>query len=295
MLWIAVFVLLVVAPLLLGLAGVRRAARTGMPTPDWSWRLSVASMLHYALAFNLTFFVQELFLVVPKALTPGLRPTLFHNNHGWEGQHPLASLFQGTGAAATLLLGLACAWLLRSGRVRRSGTRLFLLWMAYCGVLMALPQVVIGALSERSDVGMAMAFFGLEPATTTALAFVALACIGAFALGLLPPLLGLATAADVAGAAGRTRFVALAAALPALLAIALIVPFRVPREAIEVVLLPVLVTVPGLAWMLAGAWRARVAAVDAAPAPPSIAAPLIAAIGLLLVFQGLLRPGVAFY
>jgi hypothetical protein len=57
-------------------------------------------VLLYTLAFNLTFFIQELFLVVPKALTPGLRPTLFHNNHLWQGEHPLASLFQGTGALA---------------------------------------------------------------------------------------------------------------------------------------------------------------------------------------------------
>ena len=65
-----------------------------------TWRLPIASALLYTLAYNLTFFIQELFLVVPKALTPGLRPTLFHNNHTWQGDHPLASLFQGTGALA---------------------------------------------------------------------------------------------------------------------------------------------------------------------------------------------------
>src|SRR3546814_11139599 len=61
----------------------------------WNWPLTSNSALIYTLAFNLVFFTQELFLVVPKALTPGLRPTLYHNNHGWEGDHPLASLFQG--------------------------------------------------------------------------------------------------------------------------------------------------------------------------------------------------------
>jgi hypothetical protein len=35
---------------------------------------AIGSTLLYTLAFNLTFFIQELFLVVPKALTPGLRP-----------------------------------------------------------------------------------------------------------------------------------------------------------------------------------------------------------------------------
>src|SRR5262245_14742619 len=64
------------------------------------------SLLVYTLAFNVTFFIQELFLVVPKALTPGLRPTLYHNNHNWEGSHPLENLFQGTGALAILISGL---------------------------------------------------------------------------------------------------------------------------------------------------------------------------------------------
>jgi hypothetical protein len=39
-------------------------------------RLTLSSALLYSLAFNLTFFIQELLLVVPKALTPGLHPTL---------------------------------------------------------------------------------------------------------------------------------------------------------------------------------------------------------------------------
>ncbi len=51
----------------------------------WDWTLVLQSALLCAFAFNLIFFIQELFLVVPKALTPGLRPTLFHNNHHWTG------------------------------------------------------------------------------------------------------------------------------------------------------------------------------------------------------------------
>src|SRR3546814_12865015 len=79
----------------------------------WNWPLTINSALIYTLAFTLVFFTQELFLVVPKALTPGLRPTLYHNNHGWEGDHPLASLFQGTGALAIFITGVLFALLLR--------------------------------------------------------------------------------------------------------------------------------------------------------------------------------------
>src|SRR5690349_4508720 len=157
---------ILVGPLALGLAGIVSARRTdAAPRVGGSWRFAAASMLVYVFAFNLTFFIQELFLVLPKAFTPGLRPTLYHNNHGWKGTNPLAGLFQGTGALATLLVGLVCLWLLRRPRAWPAGTRLFVFWMAYCGCFMALPQVVIGALSAGSDIGMAMAYLQLGQGT----------------------------------------------------------------------------------------------------------------------------------
>ena len=294
MLWYAVLLTLVVGPLLLALRGTQLARReTPAVLPPWRWRLSAASMLFYVLAFNLTFFIQELFLVVPKALTPGLRATLFHNNHRWDGDHPLAALFQGSGALATLLFGIFCAVLSRRARWRSTNTQLFVLWLAYCGIFMALPQVVIGALSGASDVGMAMDYFALSQLQKNAAALLALAAIPLAALYLAPSLLRVAaSAADIAGRRGRFRFVFLAGLLPALLAIVLIVPFRIPREAIEVVLLPLLVTVCGLAWMQAGAWRSTSGADGDGRTP--LLWPVIALAVLLLVFQGHLRHGVVF-
>jgi len=55
-----------------------------------------------------------------------------------KGQNPLASLFQGTGALATFVTGLACALLLRHGPARSSTTRLFLIWMTYNGFFLSL-------------------------------------------------------------------------------------------------------------------------------------------------------------
>src|ERR1700733_4820685 len=140
----AVALVLVAGPLLLGLTGLIRVRReatnaSSEPATPWSWNLSINSALFYALAFNLTFFIQELFLVLPKALTPGLRPTLFHNNHSWEGDNPLANLFQGTGALAILLTGIACAQILRHVPSRSTPLRLFLIWMAYNGLFQSLP------------------------------------------------------------------------------------------------------------------------------------------------------------
>ena len=112
----ALLLVLVIGPLGLAVAGIL-SARHAPAAPDRSgqvnWRLPLGSALLYTLAFNATYFVQELFLVLPKALLPGVHATLFHNNHRWEGDHPLTALFQGTGAVAILLTGTVCALLAR--------------------------------------------------------------------------------------------------------------------------------------------------------------------------------------
>lgn len=290
-----VVITLFVGPAWLGTMGWLRARRESpSPRAPWDWTRVFVSALLYTLAFNLTFFVQELFLVLPKALTPGLHPTLFHNNHRWVGQHELASLFQGTGALATALVGLACLLVVRNTTSRSMQLRIGLLWMAYCGLFMALPQVVIGALSSGSDVGMAMAYLQWTPAVKTAAALLALIAMPLLALAMVRPALALAEAeGELATACARARVMLQFVVLPAVVGTALVVPFRVPRELIEVVLLPVLVMLVGVPWMLAGAWRVR----DAVPSGrrvESFVLPLLAAIALLLVFQLLLRPGVEF-
>lgn len=296
---IATILIIFAGPLTLGLAGRlsarRDPTRTGRAIA-WDWKLIVTSALLYVLAFNLTFFIQELALVLPKALTPGLRPTLFHNNHTWDGASPLAALFQGTGALATLLTGATCALLLRRGAGQSAAIRLFLFWMAYSGVFMALPQVVIGALSDKSDVGMAMDYFQLGTTSKTIAALVALASIPLAAVWLGKLLLAeVGSREQVDDANGRSRLVFISATLPGMLALPAIILFRVPRELIEVLLVPLVVTVTGLAWMQAGAWRARINATRGGSAAGSIARPLGAVLCLLLIFQVVLRPGVRFY
>jgi hypothetical protein len=252
--------------------------------------------LLYALAFNLIFFIQELFLVLPKAYTPGLRPTLFHNNHRWEGENALASLFQGTGAVAIFVTGLICAFLLKYQVGRSSSVRLFLIWMAYNGFLQSLSQVVIGSMKPENDVGMAMDYLHFGAPAKTVAAFVALTAIPALALWLRRPLLGLASdPARIAGGRARTRFVFNIATLPAMTAILLIIPFRVPRNWVEVAAVPVVVTLIGIAWIQAGAW-----AVDGVKASGNLKSnSMVYSFGalliLLLIFQIILRPGIRFY
>ena len=245
-----------------------------------SWRLALGSTLLYTFAFNLTFFIQELFLVVPKALTPGLRPTLYHNNHLWQGENPLAHLFQGTGALAIFIGATVCMLLLERERIRSTTVRLFLVWMAFSGFFQALPQVFIGAFVDNNDVGMAMNYLRMTPGAKHIAAFAALAA-------MIPIGYWLARQA--------LRFMPRSIFLTALPAIPLIVAFRVPREMLEVLLPPVLSTVLGLVAVYATAWRVKDVSAVRDPQPVSIAYPLAAVIALLLVFQLVLRRGIEFY
>jgi hypothetical protein len=77
--------------------------------------------------------------------------------------------------------------------------------------------------------------------------------------------------------------------------IPLIIPFRIPRNFVEVVVLPVVVTVIGIGWIQAGAWQASGVQARGGSSTGSVAYPLGAVLVLLFVFQELLRPGVPFF
>jgi hypothetical protein len=282
-------------PVLWSLVALIRSPRPSGPRAAWDWRLSLDSALAFALAFNLQFFVQELFLVVPKALTPGLKPTLFHNNHDWTGTNPLAELFQGTGALATIAVGLAfMVWATRRPP-RSRALRLFVTWMALLGLLEALSQALIGTVIPQNDVGRAMTYLGFAEAAKIG-ASVAATVAMALACGLVAPLLlTLAPGSETQDARGRARTVLRFAVLPALVAVALIVPFRVPGAPIEILFPPVVAVLAATTWLQAWSWIAPRAPAD--PARPGWSTPvLLGALGLLLaVFHLVLRPGVEFF
>jgi hypothetical protein len=64
---------------------------------------------------------------------------------------------------------------------------------------------------------------------------------------------------------------------------------------VEVVIVPVVVTVIGVAWLQAGAWRVSGVTTVGGSSRGAIAYPLGALLILLVMFQLLLRPGVHFY
>jgi len=296
MIAILLAVVFLIGPLLFGVAGVRHAARgpgqDGAPR-TWEGRLVLRSALLYTLAFNLTFFLQELFLVLPKALTPGLKPTLFHNNHTWQGDSPWVGLLQGSGALAIFVSGVLCALLVRRCAARSRSLRLFLTWMAYCGLFQSLPQVMIGSVNPLNDVGMALHFLQLGALARGTAALVALLLMPLAAWCLTRDFLETATQ-PLAGPRARMAYVFQVATLPALLAVPLIVLFRIPRELIEVLAVPAVVSVIGTVWVQACAWR-ETAVRSPREAQPPLGYLVAAAIALLLVFQLVLRRGIAFY
>lgn len=254
------------------------------------WPPIVHSMLAYVLAFNLTFFIQELFLVLPKAMVPGLTATLYHNNHDWKGTAPIAELFQGTGALAILATGLIFSFI----ATRRARPSFFVLWMAFNGLFQSLPQFVVGAIAPGNDVGRAYDYLAIGPAFEALFALVALAAMPVTGIWLGRQFLAAAWDHRQLGSfCCRFGFLLRVAGLPALAALPIIILFRVPRELIEVLAPPVLVPLFGYGWLQLAAFSP--ASAKARGVRPETVTPLaLAAIALLAIFQLILRPGITF-
>jgi len=263
------------APLAVGAYLMRRSSRGVWPT------VRVGSLILCALAFNLTFFWHELWLVIPKALTPGLHPILYHNDHDWTGHAPTVELLQGTGALATLASGLACSAALILARRTGVTWRIFLFWMAFEGLYQSLSQLAIGALLPGNDVGRALAYLHAGAAAKWALlafAVAAMALAGAWLARAYP--------------SSGERAEGIAAT--ALLAIVLIVPFRAPRDMVEVALIPLFVNLAGAGWLVLGAAIARPRDATESRDRVGFIGPALALGLTLLLFQLVLRHGIAF-
>lgn len=288
-------VVLLGGPLVLALVARRGRDGGAVEATRWDGRLMWHSLLLCVLAFNLTFFLQEFFLVLPKAFVPGLNPTLYHNNHSWTGTNPLARLFQGTGALAILLSGLTFATIVWRSAPTRPALRLFFLWMVYHGVLQALPQIIAGTLGQ-GDVGMAMGYLKWSEPLRLLAAFAALLGIVFTGMKLTGAFLGIAAdSSQLAEPRARTKFMANVVTAPAFLSPPLIFIYRVPREAIEVIVPPILVMVIGCAWLQANAARVKGVQAGGAPGLGSPRTALLACLGVLAFFQLVLRSGVKFY
>lgn len=83
-------------------------------------------------------------------------------------------------------------------------------------------------------------------------------------------------------------------AIPAAIAIALLVPFRMPRDPIEVVAVPLVVHLFGVGWIAVGAAVSRSRSPAGAIDRPGLAVPAGSLVILLAVFHFILARGIAF-
>jgi hypothetical protein len=240
------------------------------------------------LAFNLTFLWQEVWLCIPKVLTPGLSPTLYHNNHEWTGDAPIAELLQGTGAVATLVSGLTFAVLLARWRRAAPTWQVFLFWMALQGLFQSLSQTAIGSVVRGNDVGRAFQYLALDGAARAgvlAATLAAMALAGRLLARLLPGSL-------VPYRAQGTRTGAGTFVMAGGLIVLCSVPFRVPRDPVEVLIVPTIVNLMGTAWLLVAMKRRGRPDAGLIEDAPGVAVPLVALALVLLLFQTVLRHGV---
>src|SRR6185436_4542857 len=126
--------------------------------------LVINSAVLYALAFNIIFFIQELFLALGKRWL-GLKAVLYHNNHNWYGEHPKDDLAQGYGAVAIYFTAIICLVVARLLKDSKHWVQLFFLWMSFQGFAQSLPQFITAFMAPGTDTGQAFNYLGFTQTT----------------------------------------------------------------------------------------------------------------------------------
>lgn len=146
---------LLVAPIFWGIFNLVKYKTISAPKNTVSYITLINSTVLYALAFNLIFFLQEFFLVLGKKAI-GLKAILYHNDHNWEGEHPMTLLMQGSGALSIFLIGLICLVIFQLIRRSEGIWKLLILWLAFHGLIQSIPQVMVAYFDSGTDVGEAL-------------------------------------------------------------------------------------------------------------------------------------------
>lgn len=253
------------------------------------WLALAVSALAYALAYNMVFFVQELGLVLPKAFVPGLDPVLFHNNHTWQGDNPIALLFQASGAVSIFLMALGLAALLSRGFFQSGPVRLLVGWIIFHGVVQSTLQVPSGVFAPDTDFGDTMNYLGWPLPLQAALAVAALLLIPVVAWFLAPRIFG------QLGAVSQAKLAPLGWLLgQMMLGTLLAAPFRWPHGLGNLVFSPTIIALIGFLWLSAFYLRGIGAGPICRLDQRHVLAFAAAWIALLIAFQTVLRSGIQF-
>lgn len=267
-----------------------------LPAPNESpnYHLAVNSAVLYALAFNLIFMLQEIFLVLGKTAL-GLTSVLYHNNHTWEGDHPLVQLMQGSGALGIFLIGAVCLLIFRLMPKNKSIWRLLLLWLAFHGLLQSIPQLLFAYLDPGTDVGDALVgYLSLSEPLLVVISIASLIATALLANWFGGELLSFAPGqTDMSNQKARVNYIWFIAAGAAILGSILIVPFRV--FPMSQAMAPIMLFIFTMPWVWsASATRERVIASSNRVNEQIYRAPMVFLIVLLAFFRFVLAPGVEF-
>jgi hypothetical protein len=284
--------LLLVIPLLWGIYGLvktRRETKRKISHPAFA--LVINSSVLYALAFNLIFFIQELFLALGKRWL-GLKAVLYHNNHNWYGDHPKDDLAQGYGALAIFITAFLFLIIARTIKDSKHWLQLFFLWMSFQGFAQSVPQFITAFMAPDTDTGQAFIYLGLSQTTGWMIAIFSILFL-LFICSLFSKFLLQLAPSDLLTENARARFGYLLriALLASVIGIILIIPFRIMPW--NRAMAPVLVTLFTVPMIFAHAWKLKpFVSVHNDVNRKLFLLPIVLLVVLLLVFQLILAKGV---
>ncbi|HEY5773182.1 MAG TPA: hypothetical protein VIS75_11155 [Chitinophagaceae bacterium] len=283
--------LLLIIPVLWGIYGfvkTRRTAKNKVSYPGSA--LIINSAVLYALAFNIIFFIQELFLALGKSWL-GLQAVLYHNNHNWYDEHPMDDLAQGYGAVAIFITAIICFIIARAMKNSPHWLHLFFLWMAFEGFAQSIPQFITAFMAPDTDTGQAFAYLGLSQTTGFIISITGILLMLLIGSLYSKYLLQLAPSNSITeNASSRFGYLSRIAILASIIGIILIIPFRImPWERASA---PFFVTLLSIPMVFANAWNIRPQpTVNNEVNKKIVLLPIVLLIIVLLVFQLILAKG----
>lgn len=285
---------LLILPIFWGLYGyfrARKEIKQPFERKQSPWPLIVNSAVLYALAFNIIFFIQELFLALGKKWL-GLKAYLYHNNHNWDGDHPMDRLAQGYGAVAIFITGIICLFIARRIKLPTQWLQLYFLWLAFEGLAQSLPQFVTAAGSPDTDTGQAYSYLAISDSVGLLISIASILLMLFTSMAYSRYLLQLSPSAQyVSSASRRFNYLLHAAMIASLIGIVLIVPFRIMPW--DRAMAPVFVTLLSIPMVFANAWNVKdVKTINSSINQKIFIWPIIFLITLLLIFQLILAKGV---
>ena len=282
---------LLVIPIFWGIYGYIKTKGTRSNVSYPGFALIINSAVLYALAFNIIFFIQELFLALGKRWL-GLKAVLYHNNHNWYGEHSMDDLAQGYGALAIFITAIICWMVARTIKNSKHWVQLFFLWMSFEGFAQSIPQFITAFMAPDTDTGQAFTYLGLGQATGLIIAISGIILMLLIGCLFAKYLLQLAPSGYITEHAGsRFGYLSRIALFASVIGIILIIPFRImPWERASA---PVFVTLLSIPMVFAHAWKIKpLTPINNDVNKKIRVLPAIFLIVLLLIFQLILAKGV---